>query len=130
MKNLIFIFIGGGFGAATRFLCSKYINEISQSTFPWGTFTVNITGAFIIGVLTEFFDNSLLAPEMRLLLIVGYLGALTTFSSFSMESVNLLRGGELRLLALNIIVTNITGVAATIAGIYISRILINSFKGV
>jgi len=129
MKNIIFIFVGGGLGAASRYLCSKYINEMSGSTFPWGTFFVNITGAFIIGVLTELFANSLLSPEMRVFLIVGYLGALTTFSSFSLESVSLMMGGNLKLFALNIIVTNITSVASTILGIYLSRIALNTLRG-
>ncbi len=123
MKSIIFIFVGGGLGATTRYLCSKYINETTGAIFPWGTFAVNIAGALAIGFISEIFRHSLISPEIRVFLITGYLGALTTFSTLSLESVSLMRTGEIKLFALNIIVTNIVGVAATIMGIYMSRII-------
>ncbi len=127
MKSLIFIFVGGGFGATSRYLCSKYINEATGAIFPWGTFLVNMAGALLIGFFTEIFRNSLISPEIRIFLITGYLGALTTFSTLSLESVNLMRDGEIKLFVLNMIMTNIVGVIATVMGIYMSRIIV---KGV
>lgn len=83
-SNIVAVFIGSGLGGVCRFLCSRWIQSLApQALFPWGTFAVNVAGCFVIGLLYGIFDRySVLNPEMRLLLIVGFCGGFTTFSTF------------------------------------------------
>jgi CrcB protein len=86
--------------------------------FPYGTLVVNLAGCFIIGLLFALADRSrLLTPDVRLLLITGYLGALTTFSSFSVETVNAARAGLMVQAVTNILINNIGGLTLTYFGL-------------
>lgn len=87
-SSIIAVFIGSGLGGVCRFLCSLWIQSLTpQSLFPWGTFTVNIVGCFIIGLLYGLFDKySVFNPQIRLLLTVGFCGGFTTFSTFINEN--------------------------------------------
>jgi CrcB protein len=80
---------GGGLGALSRYSISLLAAKSWGTQFPWGTLTANLLGCFLIGLIFALADRvRLLTPDMRLLLITGYLGALTTFSSYSLETVN------------------------------------------
>lgn len=95
--NKIFLVGAGGFvGSVLRYLVSGYIQQITKSViFPYGTLAVNLIGCFIIGFLSQLADTrGVFTPETRALVIIGLLGGFTTFSTFSNESVNLLRDGE------------------------------------
>ncbi|MCI5066098.1 fluoride efflux transporter CrcB [bacterium] len=97
IKQLLWVGGGGFLGAILRFLSSKLLFHFtSQSTFPWGTFMVNITGCLLIGLLGGSFERSLtgVGPEARLFLITGVLGGFTTFSAFGLETCLLLQRGE------------------------------------
>ena len=87
-SNVLLVFIGSGFGGASRYLCSRWIQSlIPQALFPWGTFAVNVTGCFIIGMLYGLIDrHNVLSPAMRLMLTVGFCGGFTTFSTFINEN--------------------------------------------
>lgn len=93
-SNIVAVFIGSGLGGVCRFLCSRWIQSLApQALFPWGTFAVNVAGCFVIGLLYGIFDRySVLNPEMRLLLIVGFCGGFTTFSTFINESYQIFSG--------------------------------------
>lgn len=92
IKNLLLVGLGGGVGSVLRYLCQKWINESYQNIFPLGTFLVNISGCFLIGVLYALGERSnVLSPQIRLLLITGLCGGYTTFSTFAFENFNLLR---------------------------------------
>jgi len=87
--------------------------------FPWGTLTVNLIGCFLIGLIFALADRvRLLTPDMRLLLITGFLGALTTFSSFSLETINAGRAGLMLQPLANILVNNLGGLAPTFVGLW------------
>ena len=96
MKPLVLVFLGGGIGASLRHLLGGAAQALSKSaTFPWGTFAVNVTGCFAIGLLAELAEErGVPSGNVRTFLFVGVLGGYTTFSSFGNETINLLRGGE------------------------------------
>lgn len=96
MKPLALVFLGGGIGASLRYLLGGAAQALSKSaTFPWGTFAVNVTGCFAIGLLAELAEErGVPSGNVRTFLFVGVLGGYTTFSSLGNETINLLRGGE------------------------------------
>lgn len=92
MRNLLLIGIGGFCGAVMRYLISGGVQKWTQSIdFPYGTLAVNLAGCLIIGMLTRLDEmRSLLSPEMRFFILIGLLGAFTTYSTFSNEAMNLI----------------------------------------
>ena len=89
MQTVLFIGVGGFLGAITRFLLSSFVQKSTDTFFPIGTLSVNVLGGFLIGFLALYFEQHL-NPEYRALVITGFLGALTTFSTFSYETVMLI----------------------------------------
>ena len=122
-KAILVIFLGGGTGSVLRYLISKWLNPISGSFFL-GTFAVNILGCLIIGLIsgwvlrTQYIDQTL-----SLLLITGFCGGFTTFSTFSLENLNLIRGGDLNQFVIYSMISLITGIAAVMAGIWLGKSL-------
>lgn len=92
MRNLIFVGVGGFCGAILRYLISGGVQKWSQSiNFPYGTLAVNLVGCLVIGMLTRLDEiRSVLSPEMRFFIMIGLLGAFTTYSTFSNEAMNLI----------------------------------------
>jgi len=87
---LLSVGIGGFIGAILRFSISTWIGKTTTTAFPWGTLSVNVLGSFLIGFLFLYFQQSNLSPIQKALFITGLLGALTTFSTFSLETVLLM----------------------------------------
>lgn len=113
MKQLLFVFIGGGAGSVLRYLAGKCISSV---IFPWGTFVVNIAGCFLIGLFGAWIIRNNLSQDIRLLLVVGLCGGFTTFSTFSNEALTLMKSGQ-TLLCLAYIICSITaGLVATYIG--------------
>ncbi len=123
MQQLVFIAIGGSAGAVSRYLVSKGINMLSSGIFPYGTFAVNIIGAFLIGFLFSIFNNLVIPVHYKSMITVGFLGAFTTFSTYSLESVNLLMGGEYKIASLNILLNNFFSLTAVMGGIFLFRFI-------
>ncbi len=113
---LLFVGAGGFFGAISRFLIATYVQKLSGSFFPYGTLTVNVLGSFIIGFAAMFFAQTV-QPEYKAFVITGFLGALTTFSTFSLENVNMLQDGEFTSFGLNIFLNVTLTISATILAI-------------
>jgi CrcB protein len=112
---IIFIGIGGFLGAISRYMLSIGATSLFGDTLPFGTLSVNVLGSFIIGFLALYFEQHI-APEYRALFITGFLGALTTFSSYSLETTLLIEQ-HLYLKALTHTLLNVTlSVGATILG--------------
>ncbi|MEW6601596.1 MAG: fluoride efflux transporter CrcB [Nitrospirota bacterium] len=128
MTKFILLAAGGALGSLLRYSLSGLIYRYMEGIFPWGTLFVNLAGSFAIGVLWGFFEMENLSPEMRNFVFVGILGGFTTFSTFSLESFNLLRDGEIRLAVSNILVSNIAGIALVFIGFFISKHIINTVK--
>ncbi|WP_457567913.1 fluoride efflux transporter CrcB [Desulfurobacterium sp.] len=117
---MIFLYVGiGGFlGAISRFLIAGFVQKLTGSTFPFGTLTVNVLGSFIIGILAMLFKD-VIAPEWKGFFITGFLGALTTFSSFSYETVALFQDGLFLQGLANIFLNVSLCLTATVAGMYL-----------
>lgn len=123
MKQILVIFLGGGFGALSRFGLSKVLAEHAGTLFPVGTFTINVFGSFVMGFLFGFFDRMLVPSDLRAFLTIGFLGAFTTFSTYALESVRLMQGGQWRMALINIALTNGAGLAALLFGFFISTVM-------
>lgn len=90
----LLIALGGAAGSLLRYLIGGAVQRTSASGFPIGTMFVNISGCFLVGILVRQFLNMQISPELRALLIVGFCGGFTTFSTFSAETLGLIEGGE------------------------------------
>ena len=111
MQELLAVALGGSIGAVSRYLVTNYIFIRWHCHWPWATFIVNAAGCLAMGFLMVLItEKGLLTPYWRLLLCVGFLGGLTTFSSFSYESLTLLSEGNLAGAGLNIIGSVVVGV--------------------
>jgi len=118
IRHLMIIGCGGFIGAVLRYLVSGWIQQISRSgTFPWGTLGVNCIGCFIIGGLGGLVENhELFSPEIRLFVLVGILGGFTTFSTFSYETLALIRDQEIVSVFINILGHIVLGISAAWLG--------------
>jgi CrcB protein len=115
--KLLIVGAGGFLGAISRYTLSGFVHRYVPGAFPVGTLCVNLVGCFLIGALMALVqDRKLFAPETRLLIGVGILGSLTTFSTLGYETVELLRSGESRLALLSVVANVVFGVAGVILG--------------
>jgi CrcB protein len=122
MMNVLVIGIGGFVGAVARYGMAVWIGQRWGRSFPLGTFVINVSGSFLIGLLMtlmaeRFTEN----PQWRLLLVVGFLGAYTTFSTFEYETGALLKDGEWLFAGLNVVLSVIVGFAALKLGEVIAK---------
>jgi CrcB protein len=120
--TLLYVGLGGFFGAIFRFLISGFLQKLFGISFPVGTLGVNVIGSFLIGFLVMLFEN-IIAPEWKALFITGFLGALTTFSTFSFETVVLLQEGIYQKAILNIFLNVSLCLVATILGMNLFRFI-------
>ncbi|WP_299794816.1 fluoride efflux transporter CrcB [uncultured Shewanella sp.] len=93
MNNILFVALGGSIGAVFRYLISILMLQLFGSAFPFGTLLVNVIGSFLMGIIYALGQISQVSPELKALVGVGLLGALTTFSTFSNETLLLIQGG-------------------------------------
>lgn len=127
MQHLILIALGGMTGALARYGLSRLVQLSVNEIFPWGTLFVNLSGSLAIGVFFELFDRAMIPSDLRSFITIGFLGAYTTFSTYSLETINLLREGEIRLCLTNVLLNNILGLLLVIVGMYAAKIVIRSF---
>lgn len=124
MLQILAIAGGGAIGAVARFLVSTGVYRLMGRDFPWGTLAVNVFGSFAMGLLfVLLLERSLIAPEARAAILVGFLGSFTTFSTFSLETLTLVEQGEALRALLNVAVSVVLCVAACWAGIIAARAL-------
>ncbi|MDG1374596.1 MAG: fluoride efflux transporter CrcB [Flavobacteriaceae bacterium] len=121
MKQVLLVFIGGGIGSALRYLVGTFL-KTPASGFPWGTFSVNVLGSLIIGVLMGVtLKNSSLSENQTLLLITGLCGGFTTFSAFAYENHVFLKEGDFTSFFIYSIGSIGLGLAAVFLGLSISK---------
>ena len=122
MQMVLIIAGFGAFGCVSRYLISGWVYALFGKTFPYGTLVVNVLGAFIIGLIMEFGLRSTLLPvTLRIGLSIGFLGGLTTFSTFSYETIRLLEEGEFFIAATNVLLSVFVCLVCTWCGIMTAR---------
>lgn len=123
MNNIILVGLGSGIGGIFRYLISVGIHMLTGKAFPYGTLVVNVSGCFIMGILFILLLERVgsASDSLRALLLVGFLGGYTTFSSFSIETVTLFENGELLRAFINIGASMILCVSATFVGAMLGR---------
>ena len=112
---------GGALGAVTRYCVSGLIQNIAPATFPWGTLCVNAVGSLLIGAFLGISELNPVSSATRLLFTVGFLGAFTTFSTYSLETLNLFRDKETMLGLMNIGLNNALSLVAVLGAFLVSR---------
>lgn len=122
---LIWIFFGGGLGACSRYGLGTLIARWSGSSFPVSTLVINVTGSFLIGLVSTFLlDRSIANPAWRWALITGFLGGYTTFSAYSYETVQLFDSGHGGRAVLYVLGSNALSIAACVLGIAVVRLFV------
>lgn len=123
MKQLLLVFLGGGFGSLLRYIISKLFNDYFRH-FYLGTFLVNIIGCLIIGlVLGLSYKGNILSQNQTLLLTAGFCGGFTTFSTFAFENQALLKSGEILYFSVYTIASIVIGIVAVLFGLWISKMV-------
>jgi CrcB protein len=121
---VVAVAVGGAAGSLARYGLDRFIEHHVITVFPWSTFTINVTGCFLAGLaVAALVDRHHLPPWVRIGIVVGFLGAYTTFSTFSQETRDLLAAGHGALAVMNALGSTFVGVSAVIAGIALGRSL-------
>ncbi|MCK9295471.1 MAG: fluoride efflux transporter CrcB [Desulfobulbaceae bacterium] len=124
MMKIFLVMIGGSLGALSRYGVGLLAVKLFGGRFPWGTLIVNLTGCFLIGLAFALAERGLgiMTPNARLFFVTGYLGALTTFSTFAMETVNSVRAETHFVTVANFFANNLIGAALVFLGLWLGRL--------
>ena len=121
MKQLLLVFVGGGFGSVLRYVLGKYLNS-QEGGIPFGTFTANILGSLLIGIILGLAaKNETLTGNQTLLLATGFCGGFTTFSAFAYENHVFLKAGDFTNFALYTIGSFVVGFLAVFLGLFLVK---------
>jgi CrcB protein len=124
LKDMFVISLGAIFGANARWVISRYLAKIIGPVFPCGTLVINVTGSFVVGFFMIWAtERVLLDPRWRLLIVIGFCGAFTTFSSFAFETMAYFEQGQWLLMATNFVANNLLCLGAALAGMSLARAL-------
>ncbi len=120
--DLVWIGVGGAAGAIARYVVDGWVSGIARGAFPWGTFAINLSGSFLLGVLFALAtERGVLPASIRGPAMIGFLGAYTTFSTLMLESWRLIEDGATGLAAVNLVGSVGLGLVAVLAGMTLGR---------
>jgi CrcB protein len=119
--SLLLVITGAAIGAPLRYLGDRAVQARHDSVFPWGTFAVNVLGSLILGLVTGAVTAGGASPQVQLAVGTGFCGALTTYSTFSYETLRLLEGDARLFAAANVVASIAAGLAAAFLGVAVSR---------
>jgi len=124
MTRILLVMAGGSVGALSRYGVSLLAVNLFGNRFPWGTLIVNLVGCFLIGLAFGLAErgSAIMNPSMRLFFVTGYLGALTTFSTFGIETAGAVQQGNTLVALSNVVVNNLAGIALVFLGVWLARI--------
>jgi fluoride exporter len=123
-RTLLLIGTGGFIGSVSRYLASRFVQDNFQSSFPFGTFLVNVSGCLIIGLIYGLSErSSFISPGWKMFLAVGFCGGFTTFSTFANENLAMLRDGDYLHFLIYTGLSVFLGIAATFIGVIITKLL-------
>ena len=122
--QLLLVGLGGFAGAVARWLVDGWVSERNPTAFPFGTLVVNLTGSFLLGVLFAWvIERNVLPADVRAPVMIGFIGAYTTFSTFMLESWRLVEDGAWALATANLVGSVVLGLVAVVAGLAVGRAL-------
>jgi CrcB protein len=121
--NIILVIIGGGLGSVSRYLFSLLAARWFGNGFTWGTLGVNLIGCFLIGFIFSLAGRNIVSASARLFIMTGFIGGLTTFSTYALESISLFRNTEVMLALTNIAANNLGGLVLVLAGIWLGNLI-------
>lgn len=120
--NWALVAVFGAIGAPCRYLVDRFVQQRTRGVFPWGTFVINVAGAFVLGLLVALEARQHLAPDVELALGVGFCGAFTTWSTYNFETVRLLEDGALAAAAANALGSLAAGLVAAAMGLALGAV--------
>ena len=123
MREVLWVGLGGFVGANARYLLDGWIAARLGSAFPYGTFVINVTGSFILGLIMGTLETHVFSPAVRLTLGIGFVGAYTTFSTWTYETLRLLENGSVLLATVNVVGSLLVGLLAAMGGLAAGRVL-------
>lgn len=121
---LVLVALGGAAGAVTRYLVDGWISNLTGGGFPWGTLAINATGSFVLGLLFALaIEGGVLPAGIRGPVMIGFIGAYTTFSTLMLESWRLFEDGAVGLALVDVVGSSVLGIVAVVLGLTIGRTL-------
>jgi CrcB protein len=120
--TILYVGLGGFFGAVARYLVDGWVTARAGAAFPWGTLVVNLSGSFVLGLLVALaLERGIVPADIRAPVLIGFIGAYTTFSTLTLESWRLVENGSYALGLANLVGSMILGMIAVVSGLMLGR---------
>jgi len=120
-QMFIWLAVAGSIGTLTRYALGGVVQQWTGVAWPWGTFVINMLGTLAFGVVFSLWEGKLVSPEVRMVILVGFMGAFTTFSSFMYETGAMIRDGEYLMAAANLLGQNVLGIVCFFGGLMLGK---------